>query len=240
MEIMNCGYKNENEHSCVNCNKRFLSLFEGLSEKELELLDKNRITARFKKGETIYKENTRPSGLYCLSEGKAKIVKLSHKKQEVIVALKRPVDFLNLEALIIGKNYVHSAIALEDVSVCIVDEKHFNEVLMKNILFARKLLESFIYSLWECQDHFINITQKQIHARVANTLLQLQEFYGCSSDGFIDIALKRQDIASLSGMTSANVIRTISTFEKENIIACDKKRIKILNKHHLIDISKNN
>lgn len=224
-------------HSCVNCSKRTLSLLEGLSEKELDLLNQNRVVVNFKKGETIYKENCKPSGLYCLNEGKVKLVKYSHRNREIILSLKRPVDFLDIETLIIGKNYTHTAIALENSSVCIIDEQHFNKVLMNNTHFAKKLLYEFAIALINHQIHFINITQKQIHARVAETLIKLGEFYGYTSDGYIEVALKRQDIASLSGMTSANVIRTITAFEKQKLIESNKKRIKILNLSQLQKIA---
>ncbi|GIV27256.1 MAG: Crp/Fnr family transcriptional regulator [Bacteroidia bacterium] len=228
---------NSDNHSCVNCSKRTLSLFEGLNETELDLLNQNRVVVNFKKGETIYKENCKPSGLYCLNEGKVKLVKYSHKNREIIISLKRPVDFLDMEALILGSNYTHSAIALEDSSVCIIDEEHFNKVLMNNTHFAKKLLHEFASELMKHEKHFINITQKQIHARVAETLINLSEFYGVDPDGFIDVSLKRQDIASLSGMTPANVIRTITLFEKQNLIESNKKRIKILDKPRLQQIA---
>ncbi len=223
--------------SCVTCTKRTLSLLEGLTDHELELLNENRIVINFKKGETIYKENCKPSGLYCLNEGKAKLIKHSLKGREIIIGLKKPVDFLDIETLVTGENYTHTAVALENSSVCIIDETHFNKVLMGNVTFANKLLQNFATTLIEYQNHFVNITQKQIHARVADALIKLSEFYGYTTDGYIDVSLKRQDIAALSSMTPANVIRTISAFEKEKIIECNKKRIKILNREQLQEIS---
>ncbi len=223
--------------SCAHCPKRELSLFQGLDTQELDLLNSNRITVDFKKGETIYKENCKPTGLYCLNKGKVKLVKYSNKGNEVITALKRPVDFLDLETLVSGKNYNHTSVALEDSSVCIIDESHFNKVLMNNINFAKKLLQNLANTVFDNNDRFVNTTQKQIRARIAEVLLKLKEFYGVSSDGYLNVALKRSDIAALSSMTTANVIRTISAFEKEKLISCDKKKIKILNADKLHEIS---
>ncbi len=225
------------QDSCVTCIKKSLSLFNELSEDELYLLNKNRVTVFFKKNEPIYKENTKPSGLYCLNEGKVKIIKYSPKGNEIILALKRPVDFLGIETLVTGKNHAHTAIAIEDSSVCIIDETHFNKILTTNIKFTQKLLKDFASTILNNHNHYINITQKQIRARIADTLLELKTFYDINHDGYIDVALKRHDIAALSGMTTANVIRTISAFEKENIIMCNKKRIKILNVEQLKKIS---
>lgn len=224
-------------HTCVNCVKRTLSLFEGLSTKELELLNKNRVVVNFKRGETIYKENCKPSGLYCLNTGKAKLVKYATNGNEVIVALKKPVDFLDIESIVTGRNYTHTAIALEDASVCIIDEQHFKHILMHNIQFAQKLIQVLATVVLENNEQYISITQKQIQARIADVLLKIQEFYGTNSEGYIDVALKRQDIAALSGMTTANVIRTISALKKQKIIKCYKKWIKLIDMEALRQIS---
>lgn len=223
--------------SCVYCGKRKLSLLEGLSEEELALLNNDRIIVKFRKGETIYKEYTKPIGLYCLNEGKVKLVKYSDNGNEVIIGLKKPVDFIDLETLLANEKYNHTAIALEDTAVCIITEENFRKVLSENCVFANKLLKNISQSLLDYNEWFVNITQKQIHARIAKTLLKLKEFYGLSDDDFLNVSLKRSDIAALSCITTANVIRTISAFEKENIIECDKKRIKILNHKKLEEIS---
>ncbi|HPQ08625.1 MAG TPA: Crp/Fnr family transcriptional regulator [Bacteroidia bacterium] len=223
--------------SCTDCIKRKMSLLEGLSDEELETLNQNRVVVNFKKGETIYKEYSKPNGLYCLNEGKVKLVKYSDKGNEVIIGLKRPVDFLDVENLLAKQNYNHSAIAFENTSICIIREENFFNVLSKNPIFAMNILKYLSQSILESNEWYLNITQKHISSRIAQTLLKLQDFYGLSSDNFISVALKRSDIAALSCITTANVIRTLRDFEKEKIIFCDKKRIMILNPKKLREIA---
>ncbi|GAB4203094.1 MAG: Crp/Fnr family transcriptional regulator [Bacteroidia bacterium] len=223
--------------SCVSCSKKKLSLLDELSEEELNVLNKNRIVVNYKKGETIYKEYSKPIGLYCLNEGKVKLVKYSDKGNEVIIGLKRPVDFLDIENILAHQNYNHSAIALESSSICIITEESFFNVLKNNCDFAMKLLKNLAQQILDSNEWYLNITQKQIQSRIAQTLLKLQDFYGISEDKFINVSLKRSDIAALSCITTANVIRTLSAFEKDKIILCDKKRIKLLNMKKLNEIA---
>ena len=62
--------------------------------------------------------------------------------------------------------------------------------------------------------------------------------YGLEEDeATIAIYLSREDLASLSNMTTSNAIRTLSTFVDEHIIALDGRKIKVIDKDILLKIS---
>jgi CRP-like cAMP-binding protein len=74
---------------------------------------------------------------------------------------------------------------------------------------------------------------------LAEALLFLKDNYGLKEDGkTIDILLARDDIASLSNMTTSNAIRTLSTFAEEGIIEVQGRVIKILDEEKLKKIDK--
>jgi len=54
----------------------------------------------------------------------------------------------------------------------------------------------------------------------------------------INIYLSRDDLASLSNMTTSNAIRTLSNFVTERIISVDGRKIKIIDEERLRKISK--
>ena len=84
----------------------------------------------------------------------------------------------------------------------------------------------------------VNLTQKHIRARLAESLLSLKEKYGVNKDTLtLDISMSREDLANLSNMTTSNAIRTLSSFAQENIIAIDGKKIKIIDDEKLRNIS---
>ena len=112
--------------SCINCLKRRQSLLTELNPDELAILNKNRYVVEYKAGEVIYKEGGKPQGLLCLNKGKVKITRIGVTGNEQIVALKKPVDFIGFHALMGENNYLTSAFALEDVSICIIDKPLWN------------------------------------------------------------------------------------------------------------------
>ena len=67
----------------------------------------------------------------------------------------------------------------------------------------------------------------------------LLDHYGYEDDNStLKIYMAREDLASLSNMTTSNAIRTLSTFVNDKIIVVDGRRIKIINEPMLRKISK--
>ena len=92
--------------------------------------------------------------------------------------------------------------------------------------------------LGQSDDRTVNLTQKHIRGRLAEALLLLKNNFGSEEeDDTLSIHLSREDLASLSNMTTSNAIRTLSNFANENLIAIDGRKIKIVNSDELIKIS---
>lgn len=99
--------------------------------------------------------------------------------------------------------------------------------------------ERLALELGMADERMVNLTQKHIRGRLAESLLFLQESYGVEEDGYtLSIYLSREDLASLSNMTTSNAIRTLSAFAAEKMVAVDGRKIKILDKHRLEKISR--
>ena len=85
----------------------------------------------------------------------------------------------------------------------------------------------------------VNLTQKHIRGRLAESLLFLKETYGLEEDeSTLSIYLSREDLANLSNMTTSNAIRTLSNFATEKLITIDGRKIKIIDEEKLKKISK--
>ena len=103
-----------------------------------------------------------------------------------------------------------------------------------------QLIKQLAIELGKADCRTINLTQKHIRGRLADTLLMLKEHYGLEEDGYtISIYLSREDFANMSNMTTSNAIRTLSAFASEKLIAIDGRKIKIINEEELKKISKN-
>jgi CRP-like cAMP-binding protein len=217
------------KNTCMNCTKKERSMLKELSYNELETLENNRLVVDYQRGEVICKEGTMPIGLLCLNEGKVKITRKAHNGIEQIVSLKKPVNFINLRDVINDEPYKTSAVSLDDSSVCVIVQDNFLKVINHNPDLSLKIIHSLAKELDEADTRFANMTQKHLHARLADALLLIYDMYGTLSDGkTLNCTMKRAELAAMSNMTTANVIRTLSGFEKEKLVRLIKKQIKII------------
>lgn len=220
--------------NCATCLKANFSLFKGLSESELTILDKGRVKLFFDKGDFLYAEGAMPKGLLCLTEGKVKLTRAGKIENEFIVGLHKPVDFVGFDDLMGNRNYTSSAIAIEDVALCLIKKEHLFKVIGLNPEFALKIIQELSGRLANIKEKLLNLTQKQIEERLAFALNELIDFFGFEKDGkTLAIQIKRREIAAISNMNTANVIRTLAKFKEEKIIDTVKKSILILDQNRL-------
>ena len=226
-----------NIDSCLHCLSRKTSLFSDLNKEELHILDSNKYAVSYKAGNVICMVGTNPLGLICLNNGKAKVTNWNTNGNEQILGLKTVGDFIGLRELFSGLRYSSSVVAMENCSVCIITKEAFFEVL-KNQPFIHKVIQYLCYKLMNKELNLLRITKKDMRERLSEVLLSLQNIFGMDPDtGFINIRLKRSELASLANMNVSNAIRTLSAFQKEKLIEVYKRTIKIIDHDALIKIS---
>jgi CRP-like cAMP-binding protein len=74
-----------------------------------------------------------------------------------------------------------------------------------------------------------NLAHMPVKGRVAQSLITFKQQFGVTPQGFIDIELTRQDLASYTGATYETVFRTINELIAEQLITASGKRIAIVN-----------
>jgi len=225
---LDCGF-------CINSPN---SIFNILSDEEQELLIDNHTCVYFKKGNFIYKEGDKPTGLLYLTKGKVKIFKEGVGGRDQIVRLARPLGFIGYRALFADESYSASAVALEECDICIIEKESLFTALRNNSELSLRLMRSMATELGISNARTVTLTQKHIRGRLAESLFFLIDTYGFEENGStIKVYLSREDIANLSNMTTSNAIRTLSMFASESVIALDGRKIKILDLTQLRRIS---
>jgi len=214
------------------------SMLRDLSEKEKEMLADNYISKSFRKGEVIFHEGDKPAGMYCLASGKVKVTMEGVGGRDQIIRMIKPQGLFGYNAVFTNATFNATAIALEETTVCIFNDKAFIELLKNNPELSLRLIKMMASNTTFLNERTVSLTQKHIRGRLAESLLVLKNTYGLESDGMtIKANVSREDLANLSNMTTSNAIRTLSMFAEENIIALEGKKIKILNAGRLEKIS---
>ena len=79
--------------------------------------------------------------------------------------------------------------------------------------------------LKESDDHVVNMAQKTVKQRLAETLLYLQDTFGKNEDDSLKIQLTRDELASMIGTATESCIRLLSDFNKSGLIELKGKKI---------------
>ena len=71
--------------SCKECDVRFKTYFNILSDEDLRDLSIEKTCTLYKRNQTIYHEGTSPNGLYCVNSGKIKKFRNGENGKEQII-----------------------------------------------------------------------------------------------------------------------------------------------------------
>jgi len=209
-----------------------------LTPDERVFVKKNATMQYFRKGEIIYSEGDTPTHMMILAYGKAKVYKrTAGNRTQIVRMLAVGVPFA-YRALIANEPYNTNVSAFESSAVYMLKGNIFTTILSNNNAFCFRFLEELATDLADSDSRTVNLTQKHIRGRLAETLLFLRKKYGLEEDeATINIYLSREDLANFSNMTTSNAIRTLMAFENEHIIAIDGRRLKIIDEERLTRIS---
>ncbi len=220
-------------HNCKNCKKRN-NIFALLNDEELEHVDKNRYELTFNKGEIIFKQGSPLTHVACITEGLAKLYIEGLNKRNLILSFAKPVQMIGGPGMFVDYRHHFSVAAVEETTACLVDTKIIEELIEHNPVFACDLLKRTNQISIANFKKFIDLTQKQMHGRIADAFIFLLDEIYCRNPFIITIS--RQDIADLTAMSKENVIRVIKVFRDQGLLRVDGNVIEILNKKELVRI----
>ncbi|MFD2550608.1 Crp/Fnr family transcriptional regulator [Bizionia sediminis] len=212
---------------CEQCIVRQMSSLKSLSSEELRSVSACKTTRFYKKGDIIFDEGETLHGIYCVRSGVCKLTKLSANGKDQTVKLLGKGEILGQRSLISDERTNLSAVALNNIELCFVPKDQIITPLNDNKNFSMDVLKGMAKDLREAEDDIINMAQKSVKQRLAETLLHIQNTFGTDADGALNIILSREDYASIVGTATESAIRILSQFKKEGLITTSGKHIKI-------------
>ena len=172
-------------------------------------------------------------------QGTVRLTKEGVGQRLQIIRLLKPYDTFGYRSAIAGECHSSCATTLEATVVYRVEREAFLSVIQQNIHFCYGVLVAMSRDLAISESQTVNLTQKHIRGRLAETLLTLKQTYGFDGDGVtIAMYMAREDLANMSNMTTSNAIRTLSQFASEGLIGLDGRKIKLLDEDELTRISR--
>lgn len=224
---------------CENCQSRDKGVFCDLDKMALHDVTGHKVTNTYKKGQVIFYQGNPPFGLYCVSTGKIKITKTGNDGKESIVRLAGAGDVLGHRSLFSNENYTATATAMEDTAVCFLDKKFIYKAIQDQPTIALNIIQKLSREMGSAEQKSASMFQKNVRERLAELFLTLKKAYGVEEEGRtrLDIKLTREEIASMIGTASETVIRFITEFKEEGLIAQEGKTIFVVNEEKLLEFA---
>jgi CRP-like cAMP-binding protein len=219
--------------------KAFDAFFSKLSSTDLHYINDQKITHSFRKGELIFKEGRKPSGIYCISEGSVKIFKLGTDGRELITRLAFKGEFIGLKALLTDTYYSVSAETLDDSVICFINKTDFFHLTLRYPEFNRSLIACLSQQLTDAETKMITLAQKTVRERLAGCLVYLFSQLSGLKEPVVPnyINITRQDLGNMIGATHETVIRLLKEFREAGTIQIKGRKIFVVDMDQLFKIS---
>lgn len=187
--------------------------------------DDNGEEVHFEEGKTIYEEGSRPNTIYLILKGLVKCHRMDDEGKELITTIYREDDFLGFTSFFDNLPYQESATAMEKVALAGISKDKLKEILKKNNNISLELIELFTENISVIKGQLLQMAYSSVRKKTARTLLQFAEIMHRNTEDPIKIS--RNDLASVAGVATESLIRTLSGFKKEGLIEIEGRNIHI-------------
>ncbi len=225
----------EKLENCSDCTQN-AKCFQYLCPKELDFINEKKTRLTYLKGETIIKQGAFAPYVLYVVDGLVKVFLQTGSNKQLNIRLARAGDFMAFSSIFGEEVHTYSAVAMTNSSICMIDKSAMRELLLQNPDFAMRITSKNFRNENRYLEIIRNISYKQMRGKLASALMYL------SADEFLELDvfqyLNRQDIADFASVTTEVAIKFIKEFEREGIVSLDGRKISIVNKDALDEISR--
>ncbi len=188
--------------------------------------DDNGEIETYGEGQMVFHEGTHSHKIYLILKGVVKCHTIDEDGKELITSLHRADDFLGLSSFVQNSPYPETATALETVELAGISKEQLKDIVSKNQSISLELMGLLTENLTEMKSQLLQMAYGSVRRKTAQTVLQFAEILNKNNEEPIKIS--RNDLASVAGIATESLIRTLSGFKKEGLIAIEGRNIKIL------------
>ncbi len=189
----------------------------------------------YKKGDIIYEEGKQGLHFFFIDRGVVKSHKMDQFGKELITSVYKEGDFFGNTSFNKLATYKENATAMEETRIYAVTKDELKEILSKNNKITFDLIDAMGDSISGIKEQLIEMAYGSVRKKTARTILLFSQ--NIRRHPTKSIRISRSDLASVAGMASETLIRTLSDFKKEGLLEIEGRNIKLLDIESLKKIS---
>lgn len=208
-----------------------MELFSGVP---VQALANVRATARSEyvaKGQVIFRQGGRAERAYALGHGSVRIVQSGSDGSQVVIRFIGGGEMFGTVPVFTDRRFPADAIAAERSLVISWSEADLLRLLEAYPQAALNVIRILGARLAEAQERLRELATQGVERRVASALLRLVNQAGRPvGDGTeIDLRLRRQDLAEVSGTTLHTASRLLASWQKDGVLSSQRQRLTVRN-----------
>lgn len=180
----------------------------------------------FATGEPIYREGMHSNTVYLVLKGVVKTHKLDSNGKELITGIYKPDDLFGFGCFSPNTTHSEYATAMEDTALVAISAENLKRLLLENHGLTLELVQFLSENLSEAKEQLLEMAYGSVRRKTAITILKFAEKLQKDPKGNLHIL--RSDLASVAGMATETLIRTLSSFKKEGLICIEDRNIRIV------------
>jgi CRP-like cAMP-binding protein len=184
-------------------------------------------TGQYKKGQPIFREGEEVRGIHFIYSGAVKVHQSWGGDKELILRFAGPGDVVGHRGQGGRPVYPISATALEQTSTCFISNKFLEATFKTNPSFLYRMMQLYAAELQKAEKRMRNLALMEVKGRIAEALLTIQQTFWLDDEGYIRVAVTRQDIASYAGTTYETVFKLFTEWSNAGLIGTAGKSIRI-------------
>lgn len=188
---------------------------------------------KFHAGEEIFSEGEKANFLPIILDGKVKMVRFPEVGKEVIISVFSDGEMFAVPPVFDGEPYPATAAAMLETELLLLYREDFLRLLRESHEFSFAVIDWMCEMLREKTSVIKNLATASPEHRVGNILLRLAEKQNSNSAKPIKIALRRQDIAEMAGLTTETTIRAARKLAEKDLIKIVRGKIILENDESL-------
>ena len=205
------------------------NLFEGMSDKEMKMVETMTQMRTINKEQFIYFPETPSSSVFFLKKGRVKIVSYREDGKEIIKKILWPGEVFGELGLIDGdsKRTDFSQAMDDDVLICAMDRGEMMKMMGMNTKLNIKVMKLIGLRLRRVERRIESLICKSAKTRLIEFIIELAEERGkkVGAEILIKHHLTHQDIANLNAISRQKTTAIMNELREENIINFDRNTI---------------
>jgi len=223
-----------NKCSCNGCQLKELFLGQ-IPEEVISQICNRKTETSYSKGDVIINQGEEITKFLYIKDGLVKLFRKLPDGKDQIISFSCPTDFVSLLSVFSSSKYKYSVSSVLDTTVCGIDMGFLKNHALSNPRFVMNLMSKVSEATDKIITENLEIKRKQLRGRIAHVLLFFSDHVFGSLE--FELPVSRREVGEYIGMTTENVIRTLSEFRNHGIISIFGKNILIKDRKRLETIS---